>query len=204
MEHNIPLITTLAAGFGIALVLGFVAERLKFPVLVGYLLAGILIGPATPGFVADAHIAAQLSEIGVMLLMFGVGLHFSLADLLAVKRIALPGAVVQMTCATLLGMATSWWWGWPWGHGLLFGLSLSCASTVVLLKALEARGILESMNGRIAVGWLIVEDLATVLVLVLLPPLAALLGVMPLQCQATKRFGSPSPKHCCKLVLSSV
>jgi len=176
MDHNIPLITTLAAGFGIALVLGFVAERLKFPVLVGYLLAGILIGPATPGFVADAHIAAQLSEIGVMLLMFGVGLHFSLADLLAVKRIAVPGAVVQMTCATLLGMAASWWWGWPWGHGLLFGLSLSCASTVVLLKALEARGILESMNGRIAVGWLIVEDLATVLVLVLLPPLAALLG----------------------------
>ncbi len=175
MDHNIPLITTLAAGFGIALVLGFLAERLKFPALVGYLLAGVLIGPATPGFVADIHIAAQLSEIGVMLLMFGVGLHFSLADLLAVKRIAVPGAVVQMTCATLLGMAVSWWWGWPWGDGLLFGLSLSCASTVVLLKALEARGVLESMNGRIAVGWLIVEDLATVLVLVLLPPLATLI-----------------------------
>ena len=176
MEHNIPLITTLAAGFGIALVLGFLAERLKLPALVGYLVAGILIGPATPGFVADLHIAAQLSEIGVMLLMFGVGLHFSLGDLLAVKRIAIPGAVVQMTCATLLGMGIAWSWGWPWGQGLLFGLSLSCASTVVLLKALESRDILDSRNGQIAVGWLVVEDLATVLVLVLLPPLAGLLG----------------------------
>lgn len=176
MDHHFPLITTLAAGFGIALVLGFVAERMKFPALVGYLLTGILIGPATPGFVADMQIAAQLSEIGVMLLMFGVGLHFSLADLLAVRRIAVPGAIVQMTCATLLGMAAAWSWGWPWGHGLLFGLSLSCASTVVLLKALESRGVLESTNGQIAVGWLIVEDLATVMVLVLLPPLAALLG----------------------------
>ncbi|MDP2883008.1 MAG: YbaL family putative K(+) efflux transporter [Azonexus sp.] len=176
MDHNIPLITTLAAGFGIALILGFAAECMKIPALVGYLAAGILIGPATPGFVADMHIAAQLSEIGVMLLMFGVGLHFSLGDLMAVKRIAVPGAVVQMTCATLLGMAVAWGWGWEWGHGLLFGLSLSCASTVVLLKALEARGVLDSMNGRIAVGWLVVEDLATVLVLVLLPPLAGILG----------------------------
>ncbi|PKO48547.1 MAG: Kef family K(+) transporter [Betaproteobacteria bacterium HGW-Betaproteobacteria-4] len=176
MDHNIPLITTLAAGFGIALILGFAAERMKLPALVGYLAAGILIGPATPGFVADMSIAAQLSEIGVMLLMFGVGLHFSLGDLMAVKRIAVPGAVVQMACATLLGMAVAWGWGWQWGHGLLFGLSLSCASTVVLLKALEARGVLDSMNGRIAVGWLVVEDLATVLVLVLLPPLAGILG----------------------------
>ena len=176
MDHNIPLITTLAAGFSIALILGFLAERIRTPALVGYLLAGILIGPATPGFVADVHLAAQLSEIGVMLLMFGVGLHFSLNDLLAVKRIAVPGAVVQMTLATLLGMAVAWWWGWPLGAGLLFGLSLSCASTVVLLKALEARGVLDSMNGRIAVGWLVVEDLATVLVLVLLPPLAGILG----------------------------
>jgi len=176
MDHNISLITTLAAGFGIALILGFAAERMKLPALVGYLAAGILIGPATPGFVADMSIAAQLSEIGVMLLMFGVGLHFSLGDLMAVKRIAVPGAVVQMTCATLLGMAVAWGWGWEWGHGLLFGLSLSCASTVVLLKALEARGVLDSMNGRIAVGWLVVEDLATVLVLVLLPPLAGILG----------------------------
>ena len=176
MEHNISLITTLAAGFGIALILGFAAERMKVPALVGYLAAGILIGPTTPGFVADMHIAAQLSEIGVMLLMFGVGLHFSLDDLMAVKRIAIPGAVVQMVCATLLGMAVAWGWGWTWGHGLLLGLSLSCASTVVLLKALEARGLLDSMNGRIAVGWLVVEDLATVLVLVLLPPLAGVLG----------------------------
>ncbi|MCX7249916.1 MAG: Kef family K(+) transporter [Burkholderiales bacterium] len=176
MEHNIPLITTLAAGFSVALVLGFLAERIKVPALVGYLLAGILIGPGTPGFVADVHLAAQLSEIGVMLLMFGVGLHFSLNDLLAVKRIAVPGAVVQMSLATVLGMAVAWWWGWSWGAGLIFGLSLSCASTVVLLKALEARGVLDSMNGRIAVGWLVVEDLATVLVLVLLPPLAGVLG----------------------------
>lgn len=176
MEHNFPLITTLVAGFSVALILGFLAERIKVPALVGYLLAGIIIGPGTPGFVADTHLASQLSEIGVMLLMFGVGMHFSLNDLLAVKRIAVPGAVVQMGLATILGMAVAWWWGWGWGTGLIFGLSLSCASTVVLIKALEARGVLESMNGRIAVGWLVVEDLATVLVLVLMPPLAGVLG----------------------------
>ena len=176
MEHNVSLITTLAAGFGLALVLGFCAERLKIPALVGYLLAGIAIGPSTPGFVADLAIASQLSEIGVMLLMFGVGLHFSLNDLLAVRRIALPGAVVQMGIATLLGMGLAMGWGWTAGQGLVFGLSLSCASTVVLLKALESRRALDTMNGRIAVGWLVVEDLATVLVLVLLPPLAGMLG----------------------------
>ena len=176
MEHNIPLITILAGGFGLALVFGFLAEKLKLPALVGYLLAGILIGPATPGFTADVGLASQLSEIGVMLLMFGVGLHFSLDDLLAVKKIALPGALVQMTVATLLGMAVAYGWDWSLGASLVFGLSLSCASTVVLLKALEARGLLDSMNGRIAVGWLVVEDLATVLVLVLLPPLAGVLG----------------------------
>jgi CPA2 family monovalent cation:H+ antiporter-2 len=176
MEHNVSLITTLAAGFGLALLLGFCAERLKIPALVGYLLAGIAIGPSTPGFVADVAIASQLSEIGVMLLMFGVGLHFSLHDLLAVKRIALPGAVVQMGIATLLGMGLAMSWGWTPGQGLVFGLSLSCASTVVLLKALEARRSLQTLNGRIAVGWLVVEDLATVLVLVLLPPLAGMLG----------------------------
>lgn len=175
MEHNVSLITTIATGFGIALILGFIAERLKIPALVGYLLAGILIGPSTPGFVADVHIASQLSEIGVMLLMFGVGLHFSLNDLLSVRRIAVPGAVVQMGLATALGMLMAWGWGWHWSAGLIFGLSLSCASTVVLLKALEVRGILESMNGRIAVGWLVVEDLACVLVLVLMPPLAGAL-----------------------------
>ena len=176
MEHNVSLITTIAAGFGLALIFGFAAERLKIPALVGYLLAGIMIGPATPGFVADVGIASQLSEIGVMLLMFGVGLHFSLDDLLAVKRIAVPGAVVQMGLATVLGMGMAWWWGWSLGAALIFGLSLSCASTVVLLKALEARGALQTMNGRISVGWLVVEDLATVLVLVLMPPLAGVLG----------------------------
>jgi CPA2 family monovalent cation:H+ antiporter-2 len=179
MEHSVTLITTIAAGFGLALVLGFIAERIKIPALVGYLLAGILLGPATPGFVADASIARQLSEIGVMLLMFGVGLHFSLDDLLAVKRIALPGALVQMSLATGLGMALAWWWDWSIGAGLVFGLSLSCASTVVLLKALEARRILDTMNGHIAVGWLVVEDLVTVVVLVLLPPLASMLGGTP-------------------------
>lgn len=175
-HHNISLITTLASGFALALLFGFVAEKIKLPALVGYLLAGILIGPSTPGFVADIHIASQLSEIGVMLLMFGVGLHFSLSDLMSVRRIALPGAIVQMSLATLLGMALAYWgWGWGIGAALIFGLSLSCASTVVLLKALEARKAVDSMNGRIAIGWLVVEDLVTVLVLVLLPPLARLL-----------------------------
>jgi CPA2 family monovalent cation:H+ antiporter-2 len=176
MDHNLSLITTLAAAFSVALVLGFIAERIKIPALVGYLVAGIIIGPATPGFVADLHIAKQLSEIGIMLLMFGVGLHFSPADLLDVKRVAVPGAVVQMTATTVLGMSFAWWWGWSVGGGLIFGLSLACASTVVLLKSLEARDLLNTMNGRIAVGWLVVQDLATVFVLVLLPPLAGVLG----------------------------
>ncbi len=176
MDHSISLITTLVAGFGAALVLGFIAERLKVPALVGYLVAGILIGPATPGFVADVHIAAQLSEIGVMLLMFGVGLHFSPADLLAVRRIVVPGAVVQMGVTTAIGAGVAGWWGWSLGGALIFGVSLACASTVVLLKSLEARKLLETMNGRIAVGWLVVQDLVTVLVLVLLPPLAGVLG----------------------------
>ena len=176
MHHSVPLITTIAAALGLALILGFVAAKLRLPALVGYLVAGILIGPATPGYVADVQIASQLSEIGVMLLMFGVGLHFSLADLMAVRKIALPGAVVQIGVATLMGWALAHWWGWSLGAGLVFGLALSVASTVVLLKALEARGVVDSMNGRIAVGWLIVEDLAMVLVLVLLPAVAGLLG----------------------------
>jgi monovalent cation:H+ antiporter-2, CPA2 family len=176
-HHNISLITTLASGFGLALVFGFLAARVKLPPLVGYLLAGILVGPFTPGFVADSSIAAQLSEIGVMLLMFGVGLHFSLDDLMSVRKIALPGAIVQMSLATLLGMAlTMGLWGWALGPALVFGLCLSCASTVVLLKALEAADATETMNGRIAIGWLVVEDLVTVLVLVLLPPLAHILN----------------------------
>ncbi|MDO8825346.1 YbaL family putative K(+) efflux transporter [Methylophaga sp.] len=176
MEHHVPLISTIAAGFGLALVLGFIAEKINIPALVGYLLAGIIIGPSTPGFHADVDIAIQLSEIGVMLLMFGVGLHFSLKDLMAVKRIAVPGAIVQMSIATLLGTMLAMSWGWTFGEGLVLGLSLSCASTVVLLKALESQGLLETINGRIAIGWLIVEDLATVLMLVLLPALAGILG----------------------------
>jgi len=179
MHHNLALITTVAAGFGLALLLGFVAVRLKLPALVGYLAAGIVIGPGTPGFVADVDIAAQLAEIGVMLLMFGVGLHFSLADLMAVRKIALPGAVVQMAVATALGAGLAHTLGWTLGAGVVFGLALSVASTVVLLKALESKGVLDSMNGRIAVGWLVVEDLAMVLVLVLLPALAPMLGGSP-------------------------
>ena len=176
MPHNVSLISTIAAAFGLALVFGYIAARVKVPPLVGYLLAGVLIGPATPGFVADVDLAGQLAEIGVMLLMLGVGLHFSLKDLLAVRRIAVPGALLQIVVATALGMATSLFWGWSLGASLVFGLALSVASTVVLLRALEARGVLESVNGQIAVGWLVVEDLVMVLVLVLLPAVAPLLG----------------------------
>ena len=176
MPHSLTLITTIAASLGLALILGLIAHRLKLPVLVGYLLAGVILGPATPGFVADVELSRQLAEIGVILLMFGVGLHFSLNDLLAVKRIAVPGAVLQIVVATALGMGVADLWGWSLGAGLVFGLALSVASTVVLLRALEQRGALKSVNGQIAVGWLVVEDLAMVLVLVLLPPLAGWLG----------------------------
>jgi CPA2 family monovalent cation:H+ antiporter-2 len=176
VPHSVTLISTIAAGLGLALIMGFIAARLKLPVLVGYLVAGIIIGPATPGFVADVELSSQLAEIGVMLLMFGVGLHFSLDDLLAVRQIALPGAVVQITVATVLGMAVSAAWGWSLAAGIVFGLALSVASTVVLLKALESRGVLDSVNGRIAIGWLLVEDLVMVLVLVLLPAMALWLG----------------------------
>jgi monovalent cation:H+ antiporter-2, CPA2 family len=176
MPHDISLITTIAASLGLALVMGFLATKIGVPPLVGYLVAGIIAGPATPGFVADVHLTGQLAEIGVMLMMFGVGLHFSLADLIAVRRIAIPGAIVQIVVATAMGAAIAMWWGWSFGAGLVFGLALSVASTVVLLRALETRGVLESVNGRIAVGWLVVEDLVVVLVLVLLPALAPLLG----------------------------
>lgn len=176
MTHDITLITTVAAALGLALVTGFIAARLKLPPLVGYLIAGILIGPATPGFVADAELSHQLAEIGVMLLMFGVGLHFSLDDILAVRRIALPGAIVQIIVATALGAAVARSWGWHPAASIVFGLALSVASTVVLLRALENRSIVETVNGHIAVGWLVVEDLAMVLVLVLLPPLSLALG----------------------------
>lgn len=176
MPHNVALISTIAVGLGLALILGFIAARLKLPALVGYLMAGVLIGPATPGFVADVELSAQLAEIGVMLLMFGVGLHFSIDDLLSVRRIAVPGATVQIAAATLMGIGVTKLWGWSLPAGLVFGLALSVASTVVLLRALEDRGLLETVNGRIAVGWLVVEDLATVLVLVLLPPFSLWLG----------------------------
>ncbi len=176
MHHDVTLIATVAAGFGLALVLGLLAVRVRLPALVGYLVAGVAIGPFTPGFVADSGIAAQLAEIGVMLLMFGVGLHFSFGDLLAVRRIAVPGALVQMGMATALGAGLATVWGWPWGGALVFGLCLSVASTVVLLRALEAHGGVETTDGRIAVGWLVVEDLAMVIVLVLLPAVSGLLG----------------------------
>jgi CPA2 family monovalent cation:H+ antiporter-2 len=176
MHHNISLITTIAAALGFGLLFGMLAVRLKLPALVGYLAAGVLIGPATPGFVADVSLASQLAEIGVMLLMFGVGLHFSLKDLLEVRRIALPGALLQIAVATAMGIGMTWLWGWSLGAGLVFGLALSVASTVVLLRALEDKGLLDSFNGRIAVGWLVVEDLVTVLVLVLLPALSGALG----------------------------
>jgi CPA2 family monovalent cation:H+ antiporter-2 len=174
--HDTPLIATIAVGFLLAFVFGMVAHRLRLSPLVGYLLAGVVVGPFTPGFVADAELAAELAEIGVILLMFGVGLHFSPGELMAVRAIALPGAVAQITVATLLGMGLAWWMGWGIGAGLVFGLALSVASTVVLVRALQERRILESDRGRIAVGWLIVEDLVMVLALVLLPALAPALS----------------------------
>jgi CPA2 family monovalent cation:H+ antiporter-2 len=176
MHHNLSLITTFAAALGFGLVFGMLALRLRLPALVGYLAAGVLIGPATPGFVADVALSGQLAEIGVMLLMFGVGLHFSIKDLMEVRKIALPGAMLQILVATAMGVGLAHWWGWSLGAGLVFGLALSVASTVVLLRALEDLGILDSLNGRIAVGWLVVEDLVTVLMLVMLPALSGVLG----------------------------
>ncbi|SCX53102.1 YbaL family putative K(+) efflux transporter [Nitrosospira sp. Nsp1] len=176
MPHSVTLITTIAVSLGLALLMGLIANRLKLPVLVGYLAAGVILGSNTPGFVADMELSAQLAEIGVILLMFGVGLHFSLNDLLAVRRIALPGAIVQIVVATTFGAMVAVSWGWNLGVGIVFGVALSTASTVVLLRGLEQRGLLKSVNGSIAVGWLVVEDLAMVLVLVLLPPLAGWLG----------------------------
>ena len=175
MHHDTPLISTLVTGLVLAFILGAVAQRIRISPLVGYLLAGILIGPFTPGYVADQKIADQLAEIGVILLMFGVGLHFSLDDLLKVKAIAIPGAIVQIAVATALGMGLAHLMGWPLGAGLVFGLALSVASTVVLLRALQERRLVETERGRIAVGWLIVEDIAMVLALVLLPVLAGYL-----------------------------
>jgi len=179
MPHHTPLLATIAAGIGLAFILGLLANRLKLSPLVGYLLAGVMVGPFTPGFVADQGLANELAEIGVILLMFGVGLHFSLKDLMAVRLIAVPGAVVQMLTATAMGVGLGYLFGWPLIGGIVFGLALSVASTVVLLKALQERHIVQTERGRIAVGWLIVEDLAMVLALVLLPVLAQVMGAGP-------------------------
>ncbi|PRC93258.1 YbaL family putative K(+) efflux transporter [Solimicrobium silvestre] len=176
MLHQTPLIATIIGGLVLAFIFGALANRLRMPPLIGYLVAGIVAGPFTPGFVADTHLAQELAEIGVILLMFGVGLHFSLKDLLAVKYIAIPGAVLQITFATLLGMGLAWGMGWTLGQGLIFGLALSCASTVVLLKALQDRRLVDTRRGQIAIGWLIVEDIMMVLALVLIPALSGLLG----------------------------
>lgn len=175
MHTSTPLISIIAIGFAMAYLLGMLANRLKFSPLVGYLLAGILIGPFTPGFEGDLHIAHELSEIGVMLLMFGVGLHFSLKDLLSVKAVAIPGALLQILTAIFLGWIFSVFLGWNTISGLVFGLCLSTASTVVLLRALEERQLIETLRGKIAIGWLIIEDLAMVLALVLLPAIADVL-----------------------------
>ncbi|MBB3389036.1 CPA2 family monovalent cation:H+ antiporter-2 [Rhizobium sp. BK275] len=194
MPHDTPLISTIVGGLVLAFILGAIANRLRLPPLVGYLVAGVLVGPHTPGFVADQSLAPELAEIGVILLMFGVGLHFSLKDLLSVRGIAVPGAVVQIGFATLLGWGLGAFMGWPTGGSLVFGLALSVASTVVLLKALQERRLIETERGRIAVGWLIVEDLAMVLALVLIPAAASITGdghgpVEPLSAGLNRLFG---------------
>jgi CPA2 family monovalent cation:H+ antiporter-2 len=175
MHEATPLIATIVGGLVLAFFFGALAHKLRLPILAGYLLAGVVAGPFTPGYVADGHVAQELADLGVILLMFGVGLHFSLKDLMAVKAISIPGAIVQMTVATLLGMALGWMLDWPLAVGFMFGLALSVASTVVLLRSLEERRLLDTERGRIAVGWLIVEDLAMVLALVLLPAIGGAL-----------------------------
>lgn len=179
MHHDTPLIATIVAGLGLAFLFGLVAQRLRLPLLAGYLTAGVVIGPFTPGFVADQALANELAELGVILLMFGVGLHFSLRDLLSVKAIAIPGAIVQIVVATVVGAGVGSLMGWGLGAGLIFGLSLSVASTVVLLNALQARNLVTTDRGKIAVGWLVVEDLVMVVTLVLIPPLSGVLGGDP-------------------------
>lgn len=176
MHHHTSLIATIVAGIGLAFVFGTIAQRLRLSPLVGYLVAGVLIGPFTPGYVADQTLAPQLAELGVILLMFGVGLHFSLSDLMSVRAIAVPGALGQMTFVSLLGFGLAYAMGWSIGAGIVFGLSLSVASTVVVLRALQEKRLIDTERGRIAVGWLIVEDLAMVLALVLIPALAGVLG----------------------------
>ena len=180
MHHDISLISTIAVGLVYGLIGGYLASRLRLPPLVGYLVAGVALGPFTPGIVADAKLAPQLAEIGVILLMFGVGMHFSIRDLLAVRKIAVPGALVQIASAVALTCAVASSWGGSLGSSVVMGLALSVASTVVLLRALEVQGILKSASGQIAIGWLIVEDLVTVIILVLLPVFATALGGQPL------------------------
>ena len=174
MPHGTPLITLMTVGLGLAFIFGMIATRLKLSPLVGYLIAGVVIGPFTPGFVADGDLAKELAELGVILLMFGVGLHFSLDDLLSVRAIAIPGAIAQISVATLMGLGMGLAMGWTVEAGIVFGLALSVASTVVLLRALQERHVVQTEKGRIAVGWLIVEDIAMILALVLLPTWAQL------------------------------
>jgi CPA2 family monovalent cation:H+ antiporter-2 len=181
-DHHTPLIATIAVGLMLAHLFGLVAHRLRIPPLVGYVLAGVVAGPYTPGFTADTAVAAELADIGVILLMFGVGLHFSLKDLMSVARVAVPGALGQIVLTTMMGAVLGHALGWSWAEGLIFGLALSVASTVVVVRSLQERNLLESRPGRIAVGWTVVEDLAMVLVLVLLPAVALLAsgGSMPM------------------------
>ena len=199
MPHEESLIATLAISLALAFAFGLLATRLRIPPLVGYLVAGIVLGPHTPGLVADVRLAPQLAEIGVMLLMFGVGTHFTLRDLTAVKAVAVPGAIAQILLSSALGAGVAYLWGWPPGAGLVFGLALSVASTVVLLRALDQRGELASADGRIAIGWLVVEDLVTVVVLVLLPAFAGQLGG-----EAPAAAGQPGVWRMLALVLGKV
>ena len=175
MSSQPPLIAAIVLGLGLAFLLGMVANRLRLPPLVGYLLAGVAVGPFTPGFVADPHLTLQLAEIGVILLMFGVGLHFSLGDLIAVRRLVVPGTVLQVTSATLLGTGAGWLLGWPLPGSVVFGVCLSVASTVVVLRTLQDHRAIDTDYGKTAIGWLVVQDLLTVLALVLLPPITGLL-----------------------------
>ncbi len=188
MPHETPLIATIVVGLCLAFVLALGAQRLRLPLIAGYLLAGVIVGPFTPGYVADQKLATELAELGVILLMFGVGLHFSVRDLMSVKSIAIPGAVGQIAVATGAGVVLAWALGWGLGAGVIFGLSLSVASTVVLLRALQDRQLIQTDKGKIAVGWLIVEDLVMVVSLVLIPPLAGLLGgaAQPVEGQAAE------------------
>ena len=195
MQAHTPLIATIVAGLGLAFIFGAIANRVRVPPLVGYLLAGVVIGPFTPGFVADQSLAKQLAEIGVILLLFGVGLHFSVTDLLAVRNTAVPGAVGQIVFVAALGFALAQLLGMSVGAGLVFGLALSVASTVVVLRALQERRLISSQRGRIAVGWLVVQDLVMVLALVLLPPLAGLLG--------RPRRGAPTQRRTSRMARSA-